>query len=132
MDIILTTPKTQMKNAAKEAAECISSGGGYYFRRFKSRPAMIEPGDKVWYVEDGYVRGYCVVFEIKHLIKQTCDTTGKEWGKGFYVFMDSKSWTWIEPIPYNGFQGYRKSTIKDYKIVGDWLTPKPTVKNTSV
>lgn len=127
MDIIVTTPKSEMNRAAEEAANCISDGGGFYFRRFNSRPCMIEPGEKVWYVEDGYLRGYCIVSEIKHLIKMQCDTTGREWPQGFYVFMDSKTWTWIDPIPYKGFQGYRRAEgLPEYKIVGDWKYPKPT------
>ncbi len=115
-----------MEKASQEAANCIEDGGGFYFRRFRSQPCQIEPGEKVWYVEDGYIRGYAVVSETKYLVKMQCDTTGKWWPQGFYVFMDAKSWTWIKPIAQKGFQGYRRADyILNYEIVGDWKAPKP-------
>lgn len=129
MDIIVTTPKGEMKRAAEEAANCQKENGGYYFRRFRSRPLMIEPGDKVWYVEDGYLRGYCIVSNVKHLIKLQCDTTGKLWPQGFYIFMDSTTWQWIRPIGYKGFQGYRRADgIGQYEVIGDWRATKPQPK----
>lgn len=128
-DIIVTTPKSEMQRAAEEAASIKKDNGGFYFRRFRSRPCMIEPGNKIWYVEDGYLRGYCVVKEIKHLIKMQCDTTGKWWPQGFYAFMDATTWQWIKPIPYKGFQGYRRAdSILNYETIGDWKTLKPQIQ----
>ena len=62
-DIIVTTPKSEMDNAAKEAADCIRSGGGYYFRRLPTLPKEFGLGSKVFYVENGYIRGYAIVCE---------------------------------------------------------------------
>ncbi|MBE3096986.1 MAG: hypothetical protein IMZ44_07630, partial [Planctomycetes bacterium] len=87
MDIIVTTPKSEMANAAQEAAGCILDGGGEYFRRFPHRQApRIAPGDRCYYVEDGCIRGYALVtrtFLAGGMIY--CDTTGRRWGPGFYV-----------------------------------------------
>ena len=44
MDIILTTPKYEMANAAREAENCIKDGKGYYFRRFNQEPCNLSPG----------------------------------------------------------------------------------------
>jgi len=41
MDIIVTTPKSQMANAAQEAADCIENGGGEYFRRADRPPGTL-------------------------------------------------------------------------------------------
>jgi hypothetical protein len=68
-----------------------------------------------------------VVAEIKHLIKQQCDTTGKVWPRGFYVFMDSQTWQWIKPVPFKGFQGYRRAIGFNYEVIGDWKMQKPPV-----
>lgn len=61
MDIIVTTPKTEMVNAAREAENCIKEGGGYYFRRFNQQPCGLMPGEKVFYVEDGHITGYAII-----------------------------------------------------------------------
>jgi len=128
MDIIVTTPKSQIANAAKEAQNCINAGGGYYFRRFDRLPA-IKNGGKVWYVEDGYIRGFAVVDHIStSMHHQVCETTGKNWPPGAYIFMKASSWKWVKPIPMKGFQGYRYATefnIYKPKIVGGWKDPKP-------
>ena len=133
-DIIVTTPKNQMANAAREAADCIAAGGGEYFRRFPwSYYPRIRPGERVYYVEDGYVRGYAVVSRVLHSpTGQTCDTTGRRWPAGFYVFMDAATWRWIRPIPMHGFQGFRYAAhtlmaCEQVVDVGGWLDRRPEV-----
>ena len=52
-DIIVTTPKSEIANAAREAEDVKRAGGGMYFRRFP--PSMspdVRPGDRVYYVDD--------------------------------------------------------------------------------
>lgn len=135
MDIIVTTPKSQMKAAAQEAADCIAAGGGEYFRRFALRgsPSGIQIGDRIYYVEDGYIRGFADVKNFFYVGDGLqCDTTGRRWPKRFCVFMDAKTWRWIEPIPMRGFQGFRYADNYfcrgDVRIVGYWRDPKPEVK----
>lgn len=149
MDIIVTTPKSQMAAAAQEAADCIRNGGGEYFRRFHSTayPRDLHVGDRVYYVEDGYIRGFAVVNRMLHSPQgRTCDTTGRVWAQGYFVFMDAASWQWITPIPMLGFQGFRyanydpdeRQVIEIYpiggwrrfapvKVVGGWKDPRPEV-----
>jgi hypothetical protein len=154
MDIIVTTPKTEMANAAREAADVLAAGGGEYFRRFSLRcyPAQINNGNRVYYVEDGYIRGFGIVSETLYCGDgMQCDTTGRRrWSPGFYVFMDATSWRWIKPIAMRGFQGFRYTgrsygpvahgeaagpadwltlggSIYRITIVGNWRDPKPAV-----
>jgi hypothetical protein len=151
MDIIVTTPRSQMQVAAREAADCIRHGGGQYFRRFHSTayPQRLGVGDRVYYVEDGYVRGFAVVCRTLHSPDcRACDSTGRKWSQGFFVFMDAASWRWISPIPMKGFQGFRyarsaegsnpnvierftadgEQEVAWVEIIGGWRDPKPEVQ----
>ena len=146
MDIIVTTPKREMANAAQEAEDCKRDGGGEYFRRFPvERAPEVLPGDRVYYVEDGFVRGFAVVARIHATASgQCCDTTGRRWPPGFYVFMDATTWRWIRPLPMKGFQGFRYAKYgcsaggdgnlhvngRNYEvcILGGWLDPRPEVE----
>lgn len=144
MDIIVTTPKSQMANAAREADDCLAAGGGEYFRRFAGHcHPKIGVGERVYYVEDGFVRGFALVSRTFFSTGETCDTTGRRWAGGFYVFMDASSWQWITPIAMIGFQGYQYATTEfpdacmprlylrghwhKLEIVGGWRDPKPEV-----
>lgn len=139
MDYIVTTPKSEMANSAAEAAECIANGGGFYFRKFPPmhRPRGLDIGSKLYYVEDGYIRGFATVEQIVRGDGPfTCETTGKSWGGGWFAVMRADSWKWISPIPYKGFQGWRRideamlkalNNGKPVDIVGGWLDPKPVI-----
>lgn len=127
-DIVVTTPKSEMKAAAAEAQDCICRGGGHYFRRLNSRPTGMDPGSKVFYVEDGYIRGYATLCAVmtKHEIK--CATTGRTWPPGVYLIMPAKSWRWIRPLSMTGFQGWRYFKFSNkVEEVGGWLDPKPRI-----
>ena len=102
MDIIVTTPKGEIKNSAKEAN---LPPGGYWFRAFPTKP-NVEPGDKIYFVENGYIRGYGIIFKREQGKEQRSETTGRIWkGKWFVGYRD---WHWLEnPIQMKGFQGYR-------------------------
>ena len=139
MDIVVTTPKSHMKEAAAEAFDAraaIRRGERpQYFRRFPMRcyPISLGRGERVYYVEDGHVRGFAVVVAMAASpAGWTCSTTGRIWPAGWYVFMDAKSWRWIEPVPMKGFQGFRYAggrysalNLRHAKIVGGWVDPKP-------
>jgi len=142
-DIIVTTPKSQIAAAAQEAADVIAAGGGEYFRRFSGghNSPKINSGDRVYYVEDGWIRGFAVVSRtMRRGAGERCATTGHVWPPGAYIYMDATSWKWIEPVPMRGFQGFRYAKYQGYrgelwgdhdcrqvKIVGGWRDPKPTL-----
>jgi len=136
-DIIVTTPKSQIANAAQEAADVIADGGGEYFRRFPiwQRP-IVNRGDRVYYVEAGWVRGFAVVQRAFIAGPQCCETTARMWGQGYYIIMDAATWQWIKPIRMTGFQGFRVAEREfnkaDVQIVGGWLDPKPAAPGESL
>lgn len=139
-DVIVTTPKAEMRNSALEAANCIAAGGGYYFRKFgymkdgkiSGYPRHLQAGERLWYVEDGYVRGYAIVDQA-YLDDSGyyCETTGRRYEPGFYVVMRADSWTWVKPVKYRGFQGW-KYHIQGIspEPVGGWLDPRPVPNET--
>lgn len=128
-DILVTTPKSQIEHAAREAETCIKNGGGYYFRKFVRMPRMMRSGgSRIFYVEDGYIRGFGVVTDIKWRGNMTDSISGEEWGKGYYITIPADTWTWIRPIPHKGFQGFRYWAGQTYLIVGNWLDPMPEVE----
>ena len=144
MDIGVTTPNSQREASAREAADCLRHNEGWYFRRFApTQTPRVVKGDRVYYVEDGYIRGFAVVDRVQFAYEaQRCDTTGRQWAPGVYVFMDAASWNWIGRIPMKGFRGFRYVHYrdggqftrewmmlggKDYavSIVGGWKMPRP-------
>lgn len=128
-NIIVTTPKSEIKNAESEAKMCIENGGGYYFRKLSSKPKNIVAGEsKIYYVEDGYIRGRATIIGIDDKSIQNCELTNKEW-HGILVWMTASSWEWIEPIEMKGFQGWRYFDNNGVKVVGTWKDKKPEIKN---
>lgn len=133
-DIIVTTPKSEMENSAKEAEDCIETGFGSYFRYFPQKPKLIKVPFSLFYVEDGYIRGFALVTGFVNKSSIMCYPTDREWPRGWYALMSADTWKWIKPIPMKGFQGFRYfcqalPDIKKVKIIGGWKDPKPEVKN---
>lgn len=126
-DIIVTTPKNKIAIAEEEAHQCIEAGGGFYFRTFRNTPRHLGVSSRIFYVEDGYVRGFGTVSEIKNGDMQ-CGTTGYDWGDGTHAIMQAEGWKWIKPIPMKGFQGWRYFEAKSIKVVGNWLDSKPSIR----
>jgi hypothetical protein len=130
-DIVVTTPKSEMKNAEKEAKYCIESGDGYYFRTFKKRPKGLEIGSKIFYIEDGYVRGFGEVGGVARG-EMECEATDRVYGsfndqRICHAIMPACTWKWIKPIPMKGFQGFRYFD-EEYEVIGGWLDPKPPIE----
>lgn len=107
MDLLVTTPKSEIDNSKKEG-EAVEEEGGYWFRTFRFRPKT-ELGDKIYFVEDGLIKGYGIVIKVIPSTESLkCDVTGREWGqkKGWAVLYGN--WHWLKiPVPFKGFQGIR-------------------------
>lgn len=133
-DIIVTTPIKSIGDAELEALKCIKEGGGFYFRVLSTIPKNLNNKSRIFYVEDGYIRGFSKIHAIRYEDKETrpimvCETTDKSYRGAVCLFMDSKDWTWIRPIRKRGFQGWRYFVPPDdMEVVGNWLDPKPEVK----
>ena len=127
MDIVVTTPKFEIENARKEAEWTKKQGGGpgvLYFRKLNRAPSGLKVGDRIFYVEGGFVRGFCKVSKIGEQQVLFCEVTGREFRGACIVYMRADSWKWILPIPIKGFQGFRYFKQK-FEIVGDWLDERP-------
>lgn len=133
-DIVVTTPKSQIATAALEAEQAKALDGierSFYFRNLGAHGgANLGKGSRVYYVEDGYLRGFGTVESDEDVLFRdwnACDTTGRHFGKGWYVYIPADSWKWITPIPYKGFQGWRYAPDewRQLEVIGDWLDPKP-------
>jgi hypothetical protein len=107
MDILVTTPKSEIENSRAEG-EAVECGGGYWFRTFRFRPKVV-PGDRIFFVEDGRIKGYGTIFEVSRLSGAAeCDFTGRQWGKGGGYIVKYRDWNWLkEPVKFSGFQGIR-------------------------
>jgi hypothetical protein len=124
-DIVVTTPRSEMANAAREAQTCIERGEGFYFRLIRNIPRGLVAGSKVFYAEDGFVRGFAIATQIGGSpAGWRCEVTCRQYPPGNYVLMDAASWKWIRPIPMKGFMGWRYFT-GPFEVVGDWLQPRP-------
>jgi hypothetical protein len=61
-----------------------------------------------------------------------CATTGRSYlvgGDSILLYMDATTWTWIDPIPMAGFQGWRYFKPFEHLIreVGDWRSKMPEI-----
>lgn len=128
LGLLVTTPKGEMKNAEAEAAQVVAAGGGTYFRYLGRNKPNTAEGDRIYYVEDGAIQGFCVIRKFERKFNQVCSTTGRRWPNGWYAYMDATSWQWIEPIPYKGFQAWRYFNNDLFgarvKVIGDWKMTK--------
>ncbi len=105
MDAVVTTPKAEIENARKEGEE-IEKHGGHWFRVFRFKP-KIESGDRLYFVENGEITGYGIVFAVDPVNQfETCDITDRMWeGKWAVRYRD---WHWLDERPkMKGFMGLR-------------------------
>jgi hypothetical protein len=78
--------------------------------RFQGKPQMMQPGDRMYIVYDGFVRGY-LVYEGHVFLPSdwTCSTTQRKMKAGHYMRLRGP-WTETPKWPMQGFQGYRRYT----------------------
>ena len=107
MDILVTTPKSEIDTSRREG-EAVERDGGYWFRTFRFRPKL-KTGDRIFFVEDGLIKGNGVIFEVSRLSEAAeCDFTGRQWGNQGGYTVKYKDWEWLKtPVPWKGFQGIR-------------------------
>jgi len=104
MDILVTTPKSEIDNSRKEG-KAVEQAGGYWFRTFKFKP-KVEIGDKIYFVENGLIKGYGIIFQVSDTYEEICDITDRVWKGEWVVKYDN--WHWLKTqIQFKGFQGIR-------------------------
>jgi len=103
LDVIVTTPKNEHEVAREEAEAVKNDPEAYWFRTLRGHP-NVQVGDRVYYVDNGVITGYGVVFGITH---------GDEWDDSHernWRGTNLKQRVWVPlkvPVPYRGFQGFR-------------------------
>lgn len=106
MDILVTTPKSEIETSCLEG-EQVEVDGGYWFRTFRFKP-KVDVGDKIFFVEAGLIKGYGIIFEICANTEggMECETTGRVWKGDWIIKYDD--WHWLkDPVIFKGFQGIR-------------------------
>lgn len=63
----------------------------------------MEVGDRVYYVDQGVITGYGVVFEVTQG-ELECEATGKIYHG---THLKQRKWVDINPVSFKGFQGFR-------------------------
>jgi len=111
MDMLVTTPKSEIDNSRREG-EAVEADGGYWFRTFRFKP-KVEPSDRIYFVENGQIRGYGIIFKVEQMtggLKNgfQCETTGRMWGNEGDWIIAYKDWHWLKnQVSFKGFQGIR-------------------------
>jgi hypothetical protein len=111
MDIIVTTPKSEIETSKKEGEAAERDPTMYWFRTFRFKP-RVKPGDKIYFVESGQIKGYGIIFEVSKVadpkLDSACEVTDRVWGNPGDWMVKYRNWHWLEqPIPFKGFQGIR-------------------------
>ena len=103
MDILVTTPKSAHELAKEEGRRVEKDPDAYWFRTFRNRPNVKE-GDRIYFVDQGKIVGYGVIFRIvEGMLK--CHVTGKMYSGHHLLY---REWHWlILPVSFRGFQGFR-------------------------
>ena len=103
MDILVTTPKSAHKLAAEEAKFVKENPDAYWFRTLRGKP-NVQVGDKVYYIDNGKITGYGIVFDIITGEMQ-CESTDKIY-RG--TNLKQREWGCLKrSVPFRGFQGFR-------------------------
>jgi len=103
-DVVVTIPKSEYKNDDLETDK-MKKEGLTQFWNFKKLPKNLGIGSKIYFVKNGEVESYMVVFKIDQKTSEQCSTTGRNW-EGNIVHM--KNLVYLDKkIPCKGFQGYR-------------------------
>lgn len=106
MDIVVTVPKSELKNVSREqkwAAE-VGAKKTVCFWKVGREPKKLKPGDRVYFVHDGMIVNYNEFIGCDWDCH--CEVTHRDW-PGLNLVMKNPE-TWLKhPVPMKGFQGFR-------------------------
>ena len=107
MHIIVTIPKTRLKDVQKEEEDVKrwseEGKAAYYFWSLARRPKNLQKGDRCYFVWDGAMREYHIVCGFAQ--DMTCETTGRYY-PGFSIILRPEIHE-IEPVPMKSFRGFK-------------------------
>jgi len=109
----VTTPKSEHETARLEGEAVTDDPNAFWFRSFRGK-IKASVGDRVYYVDNGAIRGYGVIFKIE--VGEMWDDAHERWWSGTHLLQ--REWIWLKaPVPYKGFQGFRYVDEKLRKIL---------------
>lgn len=106
MDIVITIPKSIKWEDYLKELKAVESGEQTMFFKVPTLPKKANVGDRCYLCHNGLVIGYMNITWMGVMSEFTCTTTIHVWPEGNYIGRSGK-FTYIKPIPYKGFQGYR-------------------------
>lgn len=110
MDIIVTIPRKEKKYIEAEEEWAKKVKGPYWeFWRVGRRPAKLEFGDRVYFIEDGQITCYQIFEGFEEDF--TCEATGRFW-PGLNLRMQAPAIELKNPVSMRGFQGFRYTKEK--------------------
>lgn len=105
MDIVVTVPMDEISNVRNEDAYARSVGGGVIqFWSVSKKPKDLNIGDRVYFVEGGYIRYYHKFLGFD--CDSVCKATGRVW-PGINLVLEYPEVVLENPISMKGFQGFR-------------------------
>jgi hypothetical protein len=103
MDIVITIPKNIKWEEYEKELEAVKDGKEVMNFKVNAFPSTFI-GNRCYVVHDGFIKGWMEIVGLSNK-DFVCSTTGTEW-KGKFIER-SGPFTYIEPIPMKGFQGFR-------------------------
>jgi hypothetical protein len=103
MDIVVTVPKNLLDKHIKKDYVKVDNE----FVKFWSVPRRakaLNVGDRVYFVENGYMKYYYIFLGYVH--DPICEVTGRIW-PGLNLLLKCPEVTLDTPVEKNGFQGFR-------------------------
>ncbi|GAG53555.1 unnamed protein product [marine sediment metagenome] len=116
MDIVITVPKSELKNIEQEEkwAKGEMGDGGLVecYWQIGRKPKHLrgwselkdDEEDRVYFIHDGMIVNYNVFREFTW--DAHCDVTGRDW-PGLNLLMETPSVPVTPPVPMKGFRGFR-------------------------
>lgn len=107
MNLIVTTPKSQIKISNQELKE-VQLYGGYFFRVFRFKP-KVNVGERIYEIENGVIVGYGIIIDVSQIYgSMECSTTGRDWGNEGDWVVKYDNWKDLSQlVRMKGIQGIR-------------------------
>ena len=104
MDIVVTTPKKELANVAKEEDFVKENKDAVQFWILNRKPKKLEIGDCVYFIHNGFIINYQEVIDFNK--NMHCDVTGRTF-TGVAVVLKCPAIKLDKLVPMQGFQGFR-------------------------
>ena len=105
MNIVVTVPKSEIKNIADEDQHIADNPGAWMqYWSLKHIPQKLKEGERVYFIENGYIKYYHIY--LGWVRDFTCEVTNRFW-PGINLQLQYPEVPLQNPIPMRGFQNFR-------------------------